>query len=129
MTKRKETKWVLLALILLLVSGCIPELDNEINELLRVREQLEDVNEAAKGLNPYYIPTALVLTILGEAGAIWKVSLNKIKAEAKRQADKAGRELALRQIAAMPEDQITAPVVKEKMYSAIALTRSRMGVS
>jgi len=39
--------------------------------------------------------------------------------EKKRQAEKAGRELALREIAAMETNMITAPIVKEIMYRDI----------
>jgi len=92
-------------------------------------EQFKAGWETTKDYNPYYVPGALILTILGEAGALWKVNQNKNKVNAKRQADKEGRELALREIAAMPDTEITAPVVKAKMYKAIGDARRGNGVT
>lgn len=48
----------------------------------------------------------------------------RIASEKKRQADKQGRELALREIATMKDSDITAPVVKELMYRDIAKARA-----
>ena len=43
--------------------------------------------------------------------------------ESKRRADKDGRELCLRELAAMDEKDITAPVVKAMMYKDIGIAR------
>ncbi len=92
-------------------------------------EQFKAGWETTKDYNPYYVPGALILTILGEAGAIWKTTKTKNKAEAKRQADKEGRELALRQLAAMVPGEINAAVVKERMYKAIGDARRGNGIT
>ena len=92
-------------------------------------EQFKAGWETTKDYNPYYVPGALILTILGEAGALWGVNKTKNKTEAKRQADKAGRELALRQIAAMVPGEINAAVVKETMYKAIFDARAHNGTT
>lgn len=58
----------------------------------------------------------LIPIALGYAG----IEIRKrVASERKRQAEKQGRELALREIAAMQENEITAPVVKEIMYRDI----------
>lgn len=92
-------------------------------------EQFKAGWDTTKDYNPYYVPGALILTILGEAGALWKVNQNKNKTESKRQADKGGRELALRQVAAMLPGEITAAVVKERMYKAIGDARKNNGIT
>lgn len=48
----------------------------------------------------------------------------RIASEKKRQADKQGRELALRELGTMDEEHITAPVIKELMYRDIAKARA-----
>lgn len=92
-------------------------------------EQAKAAWDTTKDYNPYYIPGALILTILGEAGAIWKTNKTKNKVEAKRQADKEGRELALREIAAMKEEDVTAAIVKKLMYKRIGDARRGNGIS
>ena len=58
----------------------------------------------------------LIPLAVGYAGIELK---KRLALEKKRQAEKAGRELALREIASMDEKDITAPVVKEKIYRNI----------
>jgi len=92
-------------------------------------EQVRAGWDTTKEFNPYYAYGALALTILGEATALWKLNNKKNKLENKRQADKEGRELALREIAAMSENEITAPIVKAKMYKAIGDARRGNGIT
>ena len=81
--------------------------------------------EASRPFNPYADEMTAIFglaTVIG--GVLLRRENNQKKKEAaKRQADKEGRELALREIAALPEDKITAPVVKAKMYKAIGDAR------
>ena len=88
-------------------------------------EQAKAAWDTTKDYNPYYVPGALILTILGEAGALWKVNRNKNKINAKRQAEKEGRERTLREIADMTEAEVTAPLVKKLMYENIGEARAR----
>jgi len=62
-----------------------------------------------------------VTTPTAVGGIAWaKHNSNRAnKAEAKRQADKAGREKTLRDIAAMPEAEITVVLVKKLMFANI----------
>ncbi len=62
----------------------------------------------------------LIPIALGYAGNEMR---KRLASEKKRHADKQGRELSLRQLATMNEKDITAPVVKEKMYKAIGDAR------
>ena len=62
----------------------------------------------------------LIPLALGYAGIEMR---KRLTSEKKRQADKQGRELALREIAAMKDNDVTAPVVKELMYRAIGEAR------
>lgn len=90
-------------------------------------EQAKAVWDTTKDYNPYYVPGALILAILGEGAALWKSNKDKNKTEAKRQADKEGRELALRQFAAdSPE---LAPTIKALMYKAIGDARRGNGIT
>ncbi len=47
----------------------------------------------------------------------------RLMSEKKRRADKQGRELAMRELAAMKDSDVTAPIVKELMYRDIAKAR------
>ena len=63
----------------------------------------------------------LIPIALGYAGIEMR---KRLTSEKKRQADKQGRELALREIATMKDSDITAPVVKELIYRDIAKARA-----
>lgn len=49
----------------------------------------------------------------------------RVASENKRSVEKHGRELAMRQLATMKEEDITAPVVKELIYKDIGLARRK----
>ncbi|MFH1281407.1 MAG: hypothetical protein ABIH91_01635 [Candidatus Omnitrophota bacterium] len=94
-------------------------------------EQIRAGNEASRPFNPYADEVNAILGLVTVIGGIWAKGEHdkKKNAEAKRQADKQGRELALRQLAAMPVAEITAPIVKEKMYKAIGDARRGSGIT
>lgn len=94
-------------------------------------EQMVATNEASRPFNPYADEVNAILGLVTVIGGIWaKGEIDKKnKAEAKRHADKEGRELALREIAVMPDAEITAPIVKRLMYKAIGDARTRNKVA
>lgn len=75
--------------------------------------------------NPYATIIILGLTVLEGITALFlaKKSKDATTSKAKQQADKAGREKTLREIAALPEEKVTAPVVKSLMYNNIGEAR------
>lgn len=95
----------------------ITQVSNE--SAITVIQQLKkpDGQGSQDGVNPLY--GLIPITVAWGTNELRK----RIKADKKRQADKQGRELALREIAAMNEKDITAPVVKERMYKAIGDAR------
>ena len=130
-------------LILMLCGGCMPTSEQVINfteEVSKVQSDIAVVNEVVKGkadqsfvdalvagweasapINPYYGYGALVIAGI----RIYMDGKAKKKLSAKYQADKEGRELALREIAAMEKSEITAPVVDVTMFRAIGEARLR----
>lgn len=66
----------------------------------------------------------LLHTLIPILGA-WGVNelRKRVASDKKRASDKHGKELALRQLATMPEKNITAPVVKELLYRDIGEAR------
>lgn len=72
--------------------------------------------------NPYAAPILLGLSLL-EGVVLLLVNRSKNKEAAKRDADKAGREKTLREIATIPEDKLTAAAVNALMYSNIGEAR------
>lgn len=77
--------------------------------------------------NPYAAPILLGLSLL-EGIVLLFVNRNKNAETKKRDADKAGREKTLREIAALPEEKVTAPVVKSLMYNNIGIARANVGI-
>ena len=134
---------VLAITILMLCGSCMPTSEQVINfteEVSRVQSDIAVVNEAVKAkadqsfvdafiegweasapINPYYGYGALVIAGI----KIFLDGKAKKKLSAKYQADKEGRELALREIAAMEKSEITAPVVDVTMFRAIGEARLR----
>ena len=130
-------------LILMLCGGCVPTSEQVINfteEVSKVQSDIAVVNEAVKGkadqsfvdafivgweasapINPYYGYGALIIAGI----KIFMDGKAKKKLGAKYQADKEGRELALREIAAMEKSEITAPIVDVTMFRAIGEARLR----
>ena len=106
-----------------------------VNEAVATAETLGEavggVIEASRPFNPYADEMTAIFglaTVLG--GVLLKRENNQKKKEAaKRKADKEGRELALREIAAIPDAEITAPLVKAKMYKAIGDARRGNGIT
>ena len=126
----------------------VAKIDKTNEEIDRIQPQITDVAEAianadyisgddvgnifkaAKGTvaatatwNQYAAPILLGLSLV-EGIVLLLVKRSKDKEAAKRQADKEGREQTLRELAAMPEAEITAPVVKSMMYKAIGDRRA-----
>ena len=130
-------------LIRMLCGGCVPTSEQVINfteEVSKVQSDIAVVNEAVKAkadqsfvdalaagweasapINPYYGYGALVIAGI----KIFMDGKAKKKLGAKYQADKEGRELALREIAAMEKSEITAPIVDVTMFRAIGEVRLR----
>lgn len=91
---------------------------------------LKAANAKSAPLNPYAVPIGAGLTILGLiAEALRRKEKNgRLTETAKRQADKQGRELTLREIAAMPA-QPSPELVKSLMYKNIGNARAHNGVT
>lgn len=91
-------------------------------------EQLVATNEATRPFNPYADEVNAILGLVTVIGGIWaKSEFDKRKeSDAKRQADKAGREKTLREIADMTEAEINAPLVKKLMYANIGDARKKV---
>jgi len=77
---------------------------------------------ASTSWNPYAAPILLGLSLL-EGIVLLLVNRSKKKEANKRQADKEGREKTLREIATLPDAEITAPIVKSMMYNNIGDAR------
>jgi hypothetical protein len=94
-------------------------------------EAITGVIEASGAMgNPYAKPMAAGFGLISTLLAVWGNQQRKSrnKTEAKRQADKEGRERTLREIAAMDQIAVNAASVKSLMYSNIGDARSRKGV-
>lgn len=77
---------------------------------------------ATASWNPYATPILIGLNLL-EGVLILLLKRRKDKIAKKRDADKVGREKTLREIAALPADKVTAPLVKSLMFNNIGEAR------
>lgn len=82
-----------------------------------VQELKKPPDESGSSLNLLYGLIPIIVTWGGN-----ELRKRKIE-ESKRQADKNGRELTLRQLAEMDESKITAPTVKKMMFENIGTAR------
>ena len=91
---------------------------------------LIEANTASAPVNPYAVPIGAGLTALGLIAEMLRrrEKTARLTEAAKRQADKQGRELTLREVASMG-DSVNPAVVKELMYKNIGNARAHNGVT
>ena len=124
----------------------IDRVQPQVNEMAKAIENMEGeelwdiaetINTASAPWNPYAIPIAAVLLAAETITAMFlkkKTEESKVNAalyseeHLKKVSDKVGRERTLRELAAMDEKDITAPIVKSMMYRNIGDERRGNGV-